>query len=66
MAPYVTGDAVCCSFPDGTEVTFNCMASIMGEKSTWRILCEDGTWLGRSLSCGERDTPATRLVDDQG
>lgn len=40
------------SFPDGTEVTFNCMASIMGEKSTWRILCEDGTWLGRSLSCG--------------
>ncbi|KAL1115089.1 hypothetical protein AAG570_007120 [Ranatra chinensis] len=40
------------NFPDGTEVTFNCIASIMGEKITWRIICEDGNWLGRSLTCG--------------
>ncbi|XP_049790095.1 sushi, von Willebrand factor type A, EGF and pentraxin domain-containing protein 1-like [Schistocerca nitens] len=39
------------SFPDGTEVTFNCIASIMGEKTTWRIVCEDGSWVGRSLNC---------------
>lgn len=40
------------SFPDGTEVTFNCIESIMGEKTTWRIVCEDGSWIGRSLNCG--------------
>ena len=40
------------SFPDGTEVTFNCIASIMGEKTTWKIICEDGSWVGRSLNCG--------------
>ncbi|XP_014258644.1 CUB and sushi domain-containing protein 3 isoform X2 [Cimex lectularius] len=39
------------NFPDGTEVTFNCIASIMGEKITWRIICEDGSWLGHSLNC---------------
>jgi hypothetical protein len=41
-----------CSFPDGTEVTFNCIATIMGEKTTWKIICEDGSWVGRSLNCG--------------
>lgn len=43
------------SFPDGTEVTFNCIASIMGEKTTWRIVCEDGSWVGRSLNCEGED-----------
>ncbi|XP_063237081.1 sushi, von Willebrand factor type A, EGF and pentraxin domain-containing protein 1 isoform X2 [Bacillus rossius redtenbacheri] len=43
------------SFADGTEVTFNCIASIMGEKTTWRIVCEDGSWVGRSLSCDGDD-----------
>ncbi|XP_021914139.1 sushi, von Willebrand factor type A, EGF and pentraxin domain-containing protein 1 isoform X2 [Zootermopsis nevadensis] len=43
------------SFPDGTEVTFNCIASIMGEKTTWRIICEDGSWVGRSLNCEGED-----------
>lgn len=52
------------SFPDGTEVTFNCMASIMGEKSTWRILCEDGTWLGRSLSCDMEDLADSKMRDN--
>jgi len=24
----------------------------MGEKTTWKIICEDGSWVGRSLNCG--------------
>ncbi|CAB3368986.1 Hypothetical predicted protein [Cloeon dipterum] len=47
-SPIADGDK---SFPDGTEVTFDCIASIMGEKTTWKISCEDGGWIGRSLSC---------------
>lgn len=39
------------SFPDGTEVTFNCVASVMGDRTTWRITCEDGSWIGRSMAC---------------
>ncbi|KAL0277452.1 UNVERIFIED_CONTAM: hypothetical protein PYX00_004721 [Menopon gallinae] len=39
------------SFPDGTEVTFNCVATIMGDRTTWRIVCEDGSWVGRSMAC---------------
>ncbi|KAK7866166.1 hypothetical protein R5R35_001392 [Gryllus longicercus] len=45
------------SFPDGTEVTFNCILSIMGVKATWRIICEDGSWVGRSLHCENDDYP---------
>lgn len=36
-----------CRFPHGTEVTFNCIANTMGEKTTWRIHCEDGAWIGQ-------------------
>ncbi|XP_054274318.1 uncharacterized protein LOC128994090 isoform X3 [Macrosteles quadrilineatus] len=52
------------SFPDGTEVTFNCIASIMGEKVSWRIVCEDGSWLGRSLSCDIEDPQDSSAVKD--
>ncbi|XP_018896895.2 sushi, von Willebrand factor type A, EGF and pentraxin domain-containing protein 1 isoform X2 [Bemisia tabaci] len=45
------------SFPDGTEITFNCIGNIMGEKLSWRIICEDGNWLGRSHSC-DIETPS--------
>lgn len=41
------------SFPDGTEVTFNCIGNIIDEKVTWRIRCEDGNWIGRSLNCSK-------------
>lgn len=34
-------------FPHGTEVTFNCIANTMGEKTTWRIHCENGAWIGQ-------------------
>lgn len=40
------------TYPHGTEVTFRCIASIMGERSTWKILCERGNWIGKSISCG--------------
>ncbi|XP_017775518.1 PREDICTED: CUB and sushi domain-containing protein 3 isoform X2 [Nicrophorus vespilloides] len=43
------------NFPHNTEVTFNCIESIMGEKNTWRIVCEDGSWIGRSLNCDSDD-----------
>lgn len=38
-------------FPSGTEVLFNCISSSAGERSTWKIICEDGAWIGRSLNC---------------
>ena len=28
-------------------MTFNCIANTMGEKTTWRIHCEDGSWIGQ-------------------
>ncbi|XP_050718385.1 uncharacterized protein LOC126999691 isoform X2 [Eriocheir sinensis] len=37
-------------FPHGTEVTFNCIANTMGEKTTWRIHCEAGSWIGQRAS----------------
>lgn len=40
-------------FESGTEITFNCIASMAGERTTWKIICEDGTWVGRSQICGK-------------
>lgn len=28
-------------------MTFNCIANTIGEKTTWRIHCEDGSWIGQ-------------------
>lgn len=39
-------------FPSGTEITFDCIVSITGEQTTWKIICEDGQWIGRSMNCG--------------
>lgn len=41
-------------FQSGTEITFNCIASSAGERTTWKIICEDGQWVGRSLNCGKQ------------
>lgn len=39
-------------FPHGTEVVFRCIDSAGGgERSTWKLLCEDGSWLGRPEKC---------------
>lgn len=39
--------------PDGTEITFNCIASTAGERTTWKIICEKGEWIGRQMNCGK-------------
>ncbi|XP_074036911.1 hig-anchoring scaffold protein isoform X1 [Leptinotarsa decemlineata] len=52
------------NFPDGSEVTFNCIESIMGEKTTWKIICEDGSWIGRSLNCDSEDFMASQVVNN--
>lgn len=38
-------------FPHGTQVTFHCVSGILKDKTTWQIICEDGSWLGRPLTC---------------
>ncbi|CAL4084147.1 unnamed protein product, partial [Meganyctiphanes norvegica] len=43
-------------FPDGSEVTFTCIENSIGDKTSWKVKCEDGAWVGRPLSC---DTNAT-------
>ncbi|KAK7593077.1 hypothetical protein V9T40_007829 [Parthenolecanium corni] len=50
------------SFPDGTEVTFHCIDNIVGEKLTWRIICADGNWIGRSHSCEIEERVETNIV----
>ncbi|XP_050510786.1 complement factor H isoform X3 [Diabrotica virgifera virgifera] len=52
------------NFPDGSEVTFNCIESIMGEKTTWKIICEDGSWIGRSLNCDSDDVAGTQIINN--
>lgn len=39
-------------FPSGTEIQFLCIESITGERKTWKIVCDDGVWIGRSTECG--------------
>lgn len=41
------------TYQAGTEISFNCIASISGERTTWKIICEDGNWIGRAHDCGE-------------
>lgn len=53
---YRNGDPVAemeSGFQSGTEITFNCISSVAGERTTWKIICEDGAWVGRSLNCGK-------------
>lgn len=41
------------TYTAGTEISFNCIASVTGERTTWKIICEDGSWIGRAHDCGE-------------
>ncbi|XP_064088852.1 sushi, von Willebrand factor type A, EGF and pentraxin domain-containing protein 1-like isoform X5 [Macrobrachium nipponense] len=51
-------------FPDGSEVTFNCIANTMGEKSTWTLRCEDGSWVGQKTpSFCRSEEPKTEAPD---
>lgn len=39
-------------FAHKTEIRFNCIKGIYGEKTTWKIVCEDGNWVGGAYKCG--------------
>lgn len=43
-------------FESGTEITFNCIKGAAGERTTWKIVCEDGTWNGRSFDCSKSES----------
>ncbi|XP_037959565.1 uncharacterized protein LOC119688947 isoform X2 [Teleopsis dalmanni] len=38
-------------YESGTEIYFNCIPSAAGERNTWKIICENGQWIGRSYNC---------------
>jgi hypothetical protein len=51
-------------YPPGTEVSFSCITSLInGEKSTWKIMCEDGIWTGRASECGDEDHLSAPLAN---
>ncbi|XP_075151703.1 hig-anchoring scaffold protein isoform X2 [Haematobia irritans] len=39
------------AYESGTEIYFNCIPSASGERNTWKIICENGEWIGRSYNC---------------
>lgn len=39
-------------FPDGSEVIFSCIESVVFKKTTWKIICDDGNWIGKPTNCG--------------
>ncbi|XP_050671196.1 uncharacterized protein LOC126969692 [Leptidea sinapis] len=49
------------TFPHGVKITFSCIASVMGEKTTWKIICENGNWVGKSFNCEELDAQSEEL-----
>lgn len=49
-------------FPHGSQVTFHCVsADVKRDKTTWQIVCLDGSWNGRPLSCGKLEIPFPSL-----
>lgn len=40
-------------FPSGSEISFACIPSATGERTTWKIICENGQWIGRAHDCGK-------------
>ncbi|XP_060807330.1 uncharacterized protein LOC106139408, partial [Amyelois transitella] len=51
-------------YPHGTEITFRCIASIMGEKTTWKLICEHGNWVGKSFNCEEIEAQNEELLNN--
>ncbi|CAH2250497.1 jg9593 [Pararge aegeria aegeria] len=51
-------------YPHGTEVTFRCIASLMGEKTTWKLICEHGNWVGKSFSCDDLEAQSEELLSN--
>ncbi|XP_045513614.1 uncharacterized protein LOC123707539 isoform X2 [Pieris brassicae] len=52
------------TYPHGVKITFSCIASIMGEKTTWKIICENGNWVGKSFNCDELDAQSEELISN--
>lgn len=40
-------------YPSGSEISFACIPSVTGERTTWKIICENGQWIGRAHDCGK-------------
>ncbi|BFF94306.1 uncharacterized protein DMAD_11983 [Drosophila madeirensis] len=38
-------------YESGTEIFFNCIPNAAGDRQTWRIICDNGLWIGRSYNC---------------
>ncbi|XP_072947913.1 sushi, von Willebrand factor type A, EGF and pentraxin domain-containing protein 1 [Epargyreus clarus] len=51
-------------YPHGTEITFRCIASIMGERTTWKLICEQGDWVGKSFNCEELEAQSEELLNN--
>ncbi|KAG6451661.1 uncharacterized protein LOC115444557 [Manduca sexta] len=51
-------------YPHGTEITFKCIASIMGEKTTWKLICEQGEWVGKSFNCEDLEAQSEELMNN--
>ncbi|KAL4708940.1 hypothetical protein ACJJTC_014968, partial [Scirpophaga incertulas] len=60
----VNGSMVMDGYPHGTEITFRCIASIMGEKTTWKLICEHGDWVGKSFNCEELEAQHEELLNN--
>ncbi|XP_053618316.1 uncharacterized protein Hasp isoform X2 [Plodia interpunctella] len=60
----VNGTMVMEGYPHGTEITFRCIASIMGEKTTWKLICEQGNWVGKSFNCEEIEAQNEELLNN--
>ncbi|KMY91033.1 uncharacterized protein LOC6732828 isoform X2 [Drosophila simulans] len=39
------------AYESGTEIFFNCIPNAAGDRQTWRIICDNGLWIGRSYNC---------------
>lgn len=40
-------------YESGSEITFNCIVGAGGVRTTWKIICDNGSWIGRSQDCGK-------------
>ncbi|XP_063369637.1 uncharacterized protein LOC134657962 [Cydia amplana] len=60
----VNGTQIKEGYPHGTEITFKCIASIMGEKTTWKLICEHGHWVGKSFNCEEIEAQNEELLNN--
>ncbi|ODN01862.1 Locomotion-related protein Hikaru genki [Orchesella cincta] len=51
-------------FPDGTEVMYRCAAAKPKPRNRWKMVCEDGQWIGgtQNLTCEMNATIAANIT----